>query len=118
MPEYLSPGVFIEEIPGIKPIEGVGTSTGAFVGLAERGPINSPQLITTFTQFSDTFGGFSPKAFLAYAVRHFFTEGGKRCYVVRAFKHGTTPPPPGGRLDVASVELSSASGPVLRVFAT
>ncbi len=31
MPEYLSPAVFIEEVPsGVKPIEGVGTSTAAF----------------------------------------------------------------------------------------
>src|ERR1041384_3455411 len=86
MPEYLSPGVYMEELPGPKPIEGVGTSTGAFVGLAERGPINDPQLITNMTQFADTFGGFLPGAFLAHSVRHFFTEGGTRCYVIRAFK--------------------------------
>jgi phage tail sheath protein FI len=86
MPEYLSPGVYMEELPGPKPIEGVGTSTGAFVGIAERGPINDPQLITNMTQFADVFGGFLPGAFLAHAVRHFFTEGGTRCYVIRAFK--------------------------------
>jgi phage tail sheath protein FI len=85
MPEYLSPGVYIEELAGPKPIEGVGTSTGAFVGIAERGPINDPQLITNMTQFADTFGTFQPDAFLAHAVRHFFTEGGTRCYVIRAF---------------------------------
>ena len=86
MPEYLSPGVYMEELPGPKPIEGVGTSTGAFVGIAERGPINDPQLVTNMTQFADVFGGFIPGAFLAHAVRHFFTEGGTRCYVIRAFK--------------------------------
>lgn len=91
MPEYLSPGVYIEELSGPKPIEGVGTSTGAFVGIAERGPINSPQLITNLTQFADTFGGFMPSAFLAYGVQHFFTEGGTRCYVVRAFKESAEP---------------------------
>lgn len=91
MPEYLSPGVYIEELSGPKPIEGVGTSTGAFVGIAERGPINSPQLITNLTQFADTFGGFMPSAFLAYGVQHFFTEGGTRCYVVRAFKESAAP---------------------------
>src|ERR1041385_1504511 len=85
MPEYLSPGVYIEELAGPKPIEGVGTSTGAFVGIAERGPINDPQLITNMTQFADTLGNFLPGAFLAHAVRHFFTEGGTRCYVIRAF---------------------------------
>ena len=43
MPEYLHPGVYVEEIPsGSKPIEGVGTSTAAFVGNATKGPIGEP----------------------------------------------------------------------------
>jgi phage tail sheath protein FI len=34
MPEYLSPGVYVEEVPStIKPIVGVSTSTAAFVGV-------------------------------------------------------------------------------------
>ena len=40
MPEYLAPGVYIEEIErGPKPIEGVATSTTAFLGETERGPV-------------------------------------------------------------------------------
>jgi phage tail sheath protein FI len=116
MPEYLSPGVYIEELAGPKPIEGVGTSTGAFVGIAERGPVNDPQLITNMTQFADTFGGFLPGAFLAHAVRHFFTEGGTRCYVIRAFK-----PSAGVNPDLANVNLGTAAGGggtvVMTVFA-
>src|SRR5262245_4905847 len=112
MPEYLSPGVYVEEISGgIKPIEGVGTSTGAFVGIAEKGPINSPQLITNFSKFLDTFGGFLPDAFLAYGVNHFFTEGGTRCYVVRSFKPTSTSP----KSDVARHVYSSASCPPSRM---
>jgi phage tail sheath protein FI len=135
MPEYLSPGVYIEELAGPKPIEGVGTSTGAFVGIAEKGPVNSPQLITNLTQFNDTFGGFLPNAFLAYAVQHFFTEGGTRCYVTRAFKF-TPPPPPvppalvsvvDPKVDVARADLHVGAPPtpptpptavVMTVFAT
>jgi phage tail sheath protein FI len=117
MPEYLSPGVYVEELSGPKPIEGVGTSTGAFVGIAERGPVNSPQLITNMTQFFDTFGGFLPQAHLAYGVRHFFTEGGTRCYVVRVFK-ASGPAVNGTPADMAVVDLSSATPtPVLRVRA-
>src|SRR5205085_414778 len=38
MPQYLSPGVYVEEVEaGSRPIEGVGTAVAAFVGLAERG---------------------------------------------------------------------------------
>ena len=116
MPEYLSPGVYIEELAGPKPIQGVGTSTGAFVGIAERGPINSPQLITNLTQFGDVFGSFMPKAYLAYGVQHFFMEGGTRCYVVRAFKPSADPTPADPTPDTARVDLAvpavaATSGP-------
>lgn len=87
MPEYLSPGVYVEEVSsGIKPIEGVGTSTGAFIGIAERGPVGKPRLIANWTQFTNTFGGFIEGGYLAYAVYQFFNEGGTRCYVIRAAK--------------------------------
>ena len=91
MPEYLSPGVYVEEVSsGIKPIEGVGTSTGAFIGIAQRGPIGKPRLITNWTQFTATFGGFVDNGYLAYAVYQFFSEGGTRCYVIRAAKGSAT----------------------------
>ena len=84
MPEYLSPAVYVEEVSsGIRPIEGVGTSTGAFVGRALKGPVNKPVLITNQTQLFNTFGAFFPGYNLPYAVQHFFLEGGTRCYVVR-----------------------------------
>lgn len=85
MPEYLAPGVYVEEVSsGIKPIEGVGTSTGAFVGTAQRGPIKKAVLVTSWTQFLTTFGGFIENSYLAYSVYQFFNEGGTKCYVVRA----------------------------------
>jgi phage tail sheath protein FI len=91
MPEYLSPGVYVEEVgSGIKPIQGVGTSTGAFIGIAERGPIKKAILITNWTQFITNFGGFIDSGYLAYAVFQFFNEGGTKCYVVRAAKGTAT----------------------------
>lgn len=93
MPEYLTPGVYVEEVSsGIRPIEGVGTSTGAFIGLADQGAVRTPVLITSWTQFKETFGGLSDKNYLAYAVYQFFNEGGTKCYVVRAAK-GTAEKP-------------------------
>ncbi|MFV1950667.1 MAG: phage tail sheath subtilisin-like domain-containing protein [Nitrospinota bacterium] len=84
MGEYLSPGVYVEEVSsGAKPIAGVGTSTGAFVGIAEKGQIGKAKLITNWTQFVNTFGVFIPDGYLAYAVYQFFNEGGTKCYVVR-----------------------------------
>jgi uncharacterized protein len=113
MPEYLSPGVFIEEVPGrLKALEGVSTSTAAFVGPAERGPVAglplpftppagfllaadpAPVLVTSFAEFTRQFGnplplpdtpGAPDTGYLAYAVRSFFDNGGKRCYVSRIF---------------------------------
>ncbi len=57
MPEYLAPGVFVEEIDnGSKPIEGVGTNTVAFVGFAKSGDFNTPTFISNWTQFCQSFG--------------------------------------------------------------
>lgn len=87
MPEYLAPGVYIEEIEiGSKPVEGVSTSTTAFIGAAQKGPIGEPTLVTSWNQFESLFGGFisSPRIYLAYAVDAYFRNGGKRAYIVRA----------------------------------
>lgn len=84
MSEYLSPGVYVEEVSsGVKPIEGVGTSTGAFVGIAEKGPIGQAVLITNWAQYVKVFGNFLPDFYLSHAVYQFFKEGGTRCYVSR-----------------------------------
>ncbi|HEX5838043.1 MAG TPA: phage tail sheath C-terminal domain-containing protein [Anaerolineales bacterium] len=84
MPEYLAPGVYIEEIAtGAVPIEGVSTSTAGFVGPTERGPENA-RLITSWLEYRRWYGGYIPaESFLAYAVQGFFDNGGQRCFVAR-----------------------------------
>jgi phage tail sheath protein FI len=83
MPEYLSPGVYIEEIEiGAKPIEGVSTSTAGFLGLTERGP-TEVQFVTGFAQFQRLYGGFVKDFYLPYAVDGFFRNGGQRCFIGR-----------------------------------
>jgi hypothetical protein len=97
MPEYLSPGVYVEEIDrGPKPIEGVGTAMAAFVGFSEKAEwvrevdgewltedlLNKPQLVTNWTQYVQRFGGFVQGAYLPHAVYGYFHNGGSRCYVV------------------------------------
>ncbi len=83
-PQYLSPGVYVEEVDrGSKPIEGVGTAVAGFIGFAEKGPVDSPILITNWTQYANVFGGFLPGAYLAHAVYGYFNNGGGSCYVVR-----------------------------------
>ena len=84
MPTYLSPGVYVEEVPaGSRPIEGVGTSVAAFVGLAAKGPINEPKLVSNWTQFTEAFGDFVENSYLAHAVYGWFLNGGGNCFVVR-----------------------------------
>ena len=83
---YTHPGVYVEELPATGPIQGVGTSTAAFIGPAVAGPMREPTKITNWSQFVDTFGGYfpqQPRMFMAYAVRGFFENGGTEAYVVR-----------------------------------
>jgi phage tail sheath protein FI len=94
MPSYLSPGVYVEEVSsGSKPIEGVGTAIAAFVGFAEKGPVNEPILVTNWTQFTQSFGDFVEGSYLAHAVYGYFLNGGGSAYVVRVGANGTTPAP-------------------------
>lgn len=91
MAEYLSPGVYVEEYDNSpRGMEGVGTSTAGFVGLAERGDtVGAPVLITNNSEFTRKFGGylsefaFGEYRYLAGAVEQFFQNGGTRCYVAR-----------------------------------
>src|SRR5215207_6756945 len=92
MPNYLTPGVYVEEIPAqSKPIEGVATSIAAFVGLAPGGPVNKPMRISNWTQFAKLYGDpnnpdngpFMDGAYLAHSVYGFFQNGGSTCWIVR-----------------------------------
>jgi len=91
MPEYLAPAVYIEEVPSAnKPIEGASTSTAAMVGLAARGPVNIPTLVTSAGSFTRLFGGLlNPLVFtdaldsMPQAALGFFANGGSRLYVTR-----------------------------------
>jgi phage tail sheath protein FI len=98
MPEYLAPGVYVEEVDtGAKPIEGVSTSTAAMVGVAERGPVDVPVLVTSVGEYARWFGGrlragddYGAHRFLPHAVEGFFTNGGRRTYVVRVLDGAAT----------------------------
>ena len=110
MPQYLSPGVYVEEVPsGGAPIAGVSTSIAAFVGQAADNvtmpfrpgrpldPQNivpadrytvavagTPQLITSWEAFKNHFGDFQAgNRVLAHGVYGYFNNGGSRCWVTR-----------------------------------
>ena len=91
MPEYLAPGVYVEEVDtGPVPIGGVGTRTAGFLGPTERGTTD-PEVITSFGEYQRKFGSFGlyrdggrlESTYLAYGVDGFFKNGGSRCYIGR-----------------------------------
>jgi hypothetical protein len=102
MPEYLAPGVYVEEVSfRSKSIEGVSTTTTGFVGPTRYGPIGlEPDVITSLGEFERVYGDRQPLTFtspdddteqemhnyLWHAARAFFEEGGKRLYVARIFR--------------------------------
>jgi phage tail sheath protein FI len=107
MPEYLTPGVYVEEVSFRAPsIEGVGTSTTGFVGVTRTGPnsltadnkLRIPQLLTSFGDFQNVYGGYEGLSlsgtdypnYMAMAVKAFFDNGGSQLYVSRVFAPSST----------------------------
>jgi phage tail sheath protein FI len=92
MPEYLHPGVYIEEIEcGPRPIEGVPTSIAAFIGEAERGSV-TPRMVSSYEEYQRWFDNASgTESFLPYAVNGFFDNGGKRVFICRVVGQGAKP---------------------------
>src|SRR5262245_34429004 len=97
MPEYLAPGVYVEEVSfRSKSIEGVSTTTTGFVGPTRYGPVDlEPELVTSVGEFERMYGDGKPLAFnnagpmpnfMWQAARAFFEQGGQRLYVVRTFR--------------------------------
>ena len=103
MPEYLTPGVYVEETSfRSKSIEGVPTSTFGMAGLTRYGPLPyvlpdgtsvpmMPTLVTCYAEFERAFGDLSSPSddgkpnYLAHSARAFFANGGQRLYVARVF---------------------------------
>ncbi len=102
MPEYLAPGVYVEEVSfRSKSIQGVPTSTTGFAGLTHYGPVQyvggpratEPRLVTSYAEFERVYGGLDPYAnglsqqlpYLAHAARAFFLNGGSLLYISRIY---------------------------------
>jgi len=106
MPEYLTPGVYVEETSfRSRSIQGVATNTFGMAGATAYGPvpylafgaqmIPGPKLITSFTEYERMYGGLTfgddTECQLALAARGFFANGGRRLYVQRVFSFAMTP---------------------------
>jgi hypothetical protein len=81
---YTRPAVYIESTDATASETVVlRTDISAFVGIARRGPLDMPIPVESFRQFQTHFGEFTGAGYLAYAVRGFFENGGRRCWAVR-----------------------------------
>ena len=80
-----TPGVYVLEIDRPGPIAGVGTSTAAIIGPAQKGPIGAPTFLTNVTQFTNAFGTYFPSTpvYATHAVHGFFANGGATLHFVR-----------------------------------
>ena len=126
MPEYLAPGVYIEEVSfRAKTIEGVSTSTAGFVGSARYGPVRGePELLTSFADFERIHGGLDPLEYngniqpnyLAHAVRAFFEEGGKRLYFGRVFRSTAVQEAADNDQDVEPLDFTTATAEELNAW--
>ena len=91
VPEFLAPGVYIEEIPsGVHPIAGVPTSITAFLGATAKGPVASPLVVRSFADFTAQYGGLAEGMPLGYAVQHYFANGGREALIARVESSGGT----------------------------
>lgn len=100
MPAYARPGVYYERVDATAPaISVLRTDVAGFVGIAVRGPIDMAVPIQSFRQFQAHFGEFTGAGFLAYCVRGFFENGGRRCWIVRVASKAS----PGGAADANTI---------------
>jgi len=124
MPEYLAPGVYVEEVSfRAKSIEGVSTTTTGFIGPTRYGPRDiTPDVVTSLGEFERIYGdrqqlvyaGGSIHNFMWHAVRGFFEEGGKRLYIARTYKPSDDTNPDSGK---AWKTINSGGSRTLKVAA-
>jgi phage tail sheath protein FI len=118
MPTYLTPGVYVEEVPsGSRPIEGVGTAVAGFVGFAEQGPQSQPVLVTNWTQYVKTFGAQANGHYLSQSVYGYFLNGGGPAYIVRLPDESDGDGGGGNRASHAQAALPSAGNEQQTAFA-
>jgi len=108
---YRTPGVYFEWLDPQSGIRELRSDVAGFVGIAEKGPLHQPVRVTSWTQFTSTFGAHIAQGYLAYAVEGYFANGGDVCWAVRVADPATA--------REASIDLVDDEGsPTLRLTAT
>jgi hypothetical protein len=68
------------------------TSTAAFIGVTEKGPVDHALMVTSFADFQENFGNFLRGSWLTHSALQFFNNGGTRLYIARVKGHESTAP--------------------------
>lgn len=87
MTVYKRPGVYISETltPLSQTVTTPGESVAAFVGTNKQGGPLAPTLVSSWSQYVATFGGFGDTSdLLPFSVYQYFNNGGNAAYIVRA----------------------------------
>src|SRR5438105_1026827 len=114
MVAYEAPGVYYQTVDaGAPEVTPLRTDIVGFVGIAARGPIDMPVPVQSWRQFASWFGSFTAYAYLAYAVRAFFENGGSRCWIVRVASAGD-----GAGAQAASALFPNVAGDAWRIRAS
>ncbi len=75
--------IVVEESPSLRSIPTLDTSIASFVGITQKGPVNVPTLVQSFTQYVAVFGGYVLGSDMTAAAEGFFENGGTNLWVVR-----------------------------------
>ena len=94
MPNYIHPGVYVEEIPvGSKQIVRVATSVTAFVGKATKGSVGKAEFVQGFDDYKRIYGEIASEGdAMGLSVQAFFHNGGKFAYICRLAGEGSGSP--------------------------
>ena len=112
---YSRPAIYLERPDASSPDQlSLRSDIAGFVGIARRGPLDTPIPVESFRQYLSHFGDFDGAGYLPYAVGGFFENGGKRCWVARVASRDEV----GGAAPAALVVPELSGSPALRIEAS
>jgi phage tail sheath protein FI len=90
MAAFERPDIYVTETlrTGVRSSALPTVPAGAFLGLAQKGPTNTPTRVDSWAEYRTIFGGFDAGVVdglspLHYAVHQFFVNGGSQCWITR-----------------------------------
>ena len=100
------PGVYVQEVSsGVRTITGVTTSIAAFVGMVNRGRVNIPTRVLSFTDYERKYGNDTTVSEMTDQVRQFFFNGGQQAFIMRIANGATSCEEPPGIREGAAGKL-------------